>query len=159
MVEFGTKGNATYIYQSEQLPFDLCKSWINGGSSGLKNQQIGDRFFHRDKESTGRSWEEKFDETLCPIIGYYPKKEQVIRRKVDSTPQPGVTNKKPVAPDPRAIPPWEQEVKALSKRYGLPIKDNRHIDGAFWIMVDYTPWPQLVRLGFKFKPGKGWWKE
>lgn len=159
VVEFGLKGNATYMYKSEGLPFDLGKGWVNGDGSGLRNQQVGERFIHRDKESTGTSWEEKLDVILCPLIGFRPKRENDILRRNTATPQTKKSIRKSVYSAPSSILTWESEVTALAECYGLHTEDFRPKGGAFWVMVNSADWYQLAQLGFKFKPGKGWWKE
>ncbi|MBA3006465.1 MAG: hypothetical protein FP810_07745 [Desulfocapsa sp.] len=160
VVEFGLKGSASYMYRSDELPFDLSKSCIRGDSAGLKNQ-MGERFIHRDSQSTGTNWEEKLDEILCPLIGFRPPQEKFIRRRATSVPQTGATIRRPASPStsPNSIPTWERDVKIFCERYHYIAEDNRPSGGAFWVIYDWGHCHDLDQLGFKFKSGRGWWKE
>jgi len=156
VVEFGALGNAVYMYPSEELPFDLSKRWISGNSTGFKNQSVGKRFIHR-----GTDWEENLDAILCPLIGLPipPMPRRVVRRRANRAPQPETTTRRPAQVKIPSITTWEREVKAFAEIYGLAVEDNRLKGGAFWVLVDGANYHQLAKLGFKFKPGKGWWKE
>ena len=159
VVEFGSRGNATYVYRSEGLPFDLNKSWINGDGTGLKNLQVGERLFHRDFDSTGEKWEEKFDETLCPLIDFWPTKRRDVRRRAITKPQSVTIITKPAFPQVNSVSNLEVKVKDLCKKLRFSMKDQRAAGGAFWVMYYSENCPELKQLGFRFKPGKGWWKE
>ena len=159
VVEFGSKGNATYVYRSDGLPFDLSRNWINGDGTGLKNQQVGERFFHRDGASSGTTWEEKFDERLCPLIGFTPQQDRVVRRIAMPASQREKSVRQPAPHSLFSIPAWERDVKVICERRNFRIHDARPQGGAFWVLHDWGHCPELDRLGFKYKSGKGWWKE
>ena len=73
----------------------------------------------------------------------------------------GSSGRDPYRPEP---PPLEQTY-ALAQflRYTpLNVEDNRDKNGNLWIReLDLKPHQieQLQKLGFKHKPGKGWWLE
>jgi hypothetical protein len=162
IVEFGSRGNATYIYQSENIPFDLSKNWINGDGSGLKNQSFGERFFHRDSANTGANWEGKLDAKISQLIDFRPVRPtqvRVIRQRALSGPQPKIPNRNSVLSSPNSTPSWESEIKKICHLYKYRIEDNRPSGGAFWVLHNWPHSPQFERQGFKFKPGRGWWRE
>jgi hypothetical protein len=162
IVEFGSEGNATYIYQSANVPFDLSKNWIYGDSSGLKNQSLGERFVHRDSASSGIKWEDKLDAKIGPLVGFRPARStqvRVIRQIVHSEPQPKIQIRNPVLSSPNSTPDWEKVVKVVCNYHKYRVEDNRPRGGAFWVLHNRPHSPQLAQLGFKFKSGRGWWKE
>lgn len=158
VVEFGVKGNACYIYPWEGLPFDLIKSWVNGNDSGLKNKYVGERFIHRDSDSSRTSWERKLDGILCQNIGFHPKEKpyQIGQRVTNIIRSP--QNKKILTPYDST---WEQQLMLINKKFPMPITDHRKNGGAFWVNIGEDWWVcnQLREWGFKYKHGKGWWKE
>jgi len=157
VVEFGLKGNATYMYHSETLPFDLSKLWIRGDSRGLKNQQAGTPFSHRDSKGTGIRWEAKLDKKLCPLIDFWPTPERILRRAASSTTQSSTPLINTIAPETQSIQSWEMEIRRIVPN--KLIEDNRSKGGAFWVRIKSEPLPRLIDLGFTYKPEKGWWKE
>lgn len=66
VVEFGEKGNATYVFDSDSLPFDLSRRHLS--LVGLKHPNHLERLLHMD----GRQlWEDKFSDALSHY-GVYP---------------------------------------------------------------------------------------
>ncbi|MBV5340274.1 MAG: hypothetical protein J0665_12075 [Deltaproteobacteria bacterium] len=157
VVEFGSKGNAAYMYSSEEkMPFDLGKNWIS--MFKLKNMRLGKRFIHMG------DWEEKIDEILCPLIGFRPSQGRVIRRREEGplarpTPRAQTSMPRPFS----GLYDREMEVlKYLKNIHNLSVDDRRPQGGALWVLMDNNTseiYKLLVSEGFKYKPGKGWWKE
>jgi len=83
-VEFGAKGNAFYLFRWESIPSTLSQKLRSSKERssisihGLKNRNHIDRLIHRDSESAGLTWEQKFDYVICPLIGHRP--EESARR-------------------------------------------------------------------------------
>lgn len=158
VVEFGKKGNACYIHNQEKLPFILTQSWISGESTsfGLKNQNLGGKkFIHRDSANAGK-WEEKLDDLISPLIDFRrPRGTTVIRRPNER--RDTSVNRGSISQSLKLA-----ELLDYLKTINVPIKDFRSKEGALWILVDSkneSYCGNLVELGFKYKPGKGWWKE
>lgn len=158
IVEFGSMGNAAYIYKSENLPFDLSKSWISGNGSGLKNKKVGQQFIHKGQ------WEVRLHEPLCQAIGFRPPKVGVVRRRENAsltTPAPRVQT--PTPPPVANLSKREREiVEYIQSRSHLIVDDLRPKGGGLWVRLDNNTseiCKLLLTVGFKYKPGKGWWKE
>ena len=106
-----------------------------------------------DNGSTYETWEEKLDALLCPVIGFQPAPLKTNRyvQPLWQAPQKSA----PSAPKP--MPEWEKAIRRSIPQEG--IEDNRSKGGAFWVTIDRYPIPLLLEQGFKYKSGKGWWKE
>ncbi|MBF0383555.1 MAG: hypothetical protein HQL69_21245 [Magnetococcales bacterium] len=80
-VEFGASGNAFFIFKWENLPTTLSQQLLHGPEKGyipihsLRSTNRVDRLIHRDSDGAGLTWEQKFDDKICPIIGYWPEKQ------------------------------------------------------------------------------------
>jgi hypothetical protein len=69
VVEFGTKGNACFIFERAKLPFDLSGS-VAGNSSELKHTNNIDRLLHIDR--SWKKWEEDFESVLSKLMRIKP---------------------------------------------------------------------------------------
>lgn len=155
IVEFGVKGNACYVYPATQMPFSLRQTAIS--LHDLKDKNRGDSYRHADGH---KLWESNFDQAICPKIAYWPSKEtsntkQSINSLVGSS-------------SPYRVPPSDQEFNEdelfdLAGEYSLQIEDHRSQGGALWVKIEkernlkVDQW--LQKWGFKYKQGRGWWRE
>lgn len=171
-IEFGSKGHAFYLYHWESIPTTLSQKLLSGKDRSsvsvyglkLKGQKQIERLIHRDSESAGLTWEQKFDDVICPLIGRRPSDAP---RKLIAT--PNVHSKTP----PLAIKSNKRNVKTggsyengelrqLVSNWGLQVEDKRPQGGALWVIADdklIAVVDSLTRWGFRYKAGKGWWKE
>ncbi len=166
VVEFGAKGNAVYMYKKDNLPFELTKGRVNGDRTGLKNQYSGQRLFHRD--TTRANWESNFDGQICPLIGVRPPRKQTkyrtpttVHPSQKKTILPGIVKKEYTASNNVS---WINSAIALvTGNPNLTIQDNRPKGGAFWVKIINGRQGQyqgeLIKLGFRYTSGKGWWRE
>lgn len=145
IVEFGMKGNACYVYRSTPMPFSLRGSI---SQHDLRDKSKGYSLRHQD----GRfSWERKFDNEICPKLNFWPEEK----------PHAALHAKRQNVLASDAFPDMMALEKFAADR-NLRIEDLRGKDGALWIYTDdskiaiaYT----LRAWGFKYRPGRGWWKE
>jgi hypothetical protein len=156
LVEFSARGNACFIFRADGVPFNY-QGYIE--CSLLKSSH--DRMVHRDFPTRRRTWEDVFDEKLLPLIKFQPRplSKAAIRRPAVSPPQ--VPINRPSTPVPQTKN-FDERVLQVLYAMGLPIQDNRQKDGALWVKVDDSNTANnkmLSQLGFKHKPGRGWWKE
>ncbi len=145
-VEFGGVGNSCYVYDRKSgLPFSLDRRVTVGvnAENSLKNGRYLFKLPHHDGAT--ESWEERFSVELQRDLNIC---------------QDGVRNaiRKSVSPaSPRATP----DVLMMAKVKGLVIEDLREKNGNLWIKTDSSDLEFsriLMRDGFKYKYGKGWWK-
>ena len=165
VVEFGQVGNACYFFRIEQLPFRLDGHYIRANSE-LKSIQHHNRFIHRDNMSTMVSWEERLDDWFSREIGWKPSpkpfslnsKTLLLNKKQAQTPFPKNNHEKISGRQLFGIGDF---VRFINK-YKLCVTDNRKKGGALWVLTDdfnYITSDQLKAWGFRYKAGKGWWKE
>ena len=75
VVEFGEKGNATFLFGQSALPFNLSGKYL--GLSKLKSANHLERLLHMDRRD---SWEDRFSDALAKY-GVYPDEESPSRRE------------------------------------------------------------------------------
>lgn len=155
IVEFGVTGNACYVYPATPTPFSLGGKAIS--LPDLKNKNRGASLRHADGHVV---WERKFDAEICPKVEYRPS------QKTSNTKQS--LSRQPDTPPPYRTPSSNQEFNEaelfdLIGEYSLQVDNCRSRDGALWVKIEKDQnqkvdlW--LQRWGFKYKPGRGWWKE
>lgn len=170
LVEFGAIGNACYVFDGETLPFDLGRTWVRGDTE-LKSRLHVERLLHRDSPTLGISWEEKFDESLVPKFSWRPSilpyglKEQtrhIIKRSsghhISEKTDGPLSRQSPSSADEF----YFSEFYDLMFRNNLTYNNQRSKGGALWVpytKVSQSVSRQLTSWGFRFKEGKGWWKE
>lgn len=159
VVEFGVTGNACYVYPATPMPFSLGGVAIS--SHDLRDRDRGVWLRHKDGLN---SWESNFDQAICSKVGHWPSNkisttfkqhaEQPSKSQtITSSARSAVANKD------------FDEAKFLEqiKLYSLPIEDLRHKGGALWVYIEQSRYPMtdqwLEALGFKYKAGRGWWRE
>lgn len=138
-VEFGATDNASYLFRCDNLP-PILQNLLSSEESieipiyELKSKDCILRSPHQDSPSEMKSWEQKFDETICPILG-----------------------KKPTARS--AFVP---QIESLLKTYAIDGEDRRSQGGAFFIYTDISHAlfnTKIQDMGFRYRSPMGWWKE
>lgn len=143
IVEFSVTGNACYVYPAKPVPFSLEGMAI--ALSDLKDKDLADRLSHQD----GRiPWESSFDQAICKKVGYQPQDVIPTREAKNIAKNDGHNL---------------SYVVSYVKRFSLQTEDRRHSGGAFWVYTNKGNSPEVDRnlesWGFKYKSGRGWWKE
>jgi len=138
-VEFGATKNAFYLHQQEKLPFSLAKKlsisdrniWV--GLDELKDRSEEPfRKNHTDSPVAMDSWEQKFDDEICPRLGVRP------------------------AVRPAFVPELE---RLLAGSPAIRCEDSRRKDGRIWVYTDESNAIRssgLRSLGFRYQAGQGW---
>lgn len=146
VVEFGVTGNACFVFNAGDLQIDPLVKTLRIGL--LKSGQHVARLLHSGP------WETNFDTWLLPRIG--------AKSLLDSKPK--VANKATAATKAalQGHVPKSGEYEKFARSYLLPYRDNRSVEGAFWILTDERDpvvTRKLEQMGFRYARGKGWWKE
>ena len=138
-VEFGAKGNAFYLYRWSELPPSLLRSLSSerGRASAhmaeLKSSTNDFRMSHTDAPKAARSWEQKFDDRILPLIGKRPDERPALVPEIEAALTPGVR-----------------------------VEDKRPSGGMLWIYESdgrSTLSRKLETLGFRPRTGIGWYRE
>lgn len=182
VIEFGEKGNACFVFAWDGIPTDVTKKLLSGVQRleidihTLRFKTWQKRLIHMDSPSLRRSWEEKFDEELIPVLNAIQAgRPYSLRgsRSVESAPRPlraspqkqtvlwVPPDKKVSSPSSRPLFSWS-ELELHITKHRLKVADNRRVGGAYWVLIDNTL-PEITNplrsWGFRYKPGKGWWRE
>lgn len=169
VVEFGD-GGALYGYdENQELPFDPMRrlGTTVDGQNSLKN---GSRILwlkHQDGVRGWDRWEDRFIATLQEQFGIepdVPHQRTAVRRAVSPTPQRANRRASP-SYDARSSQSEtafnDAALYSLVKKYNLKVEDNRGRNGNLWVHThsNYLPLSTVLKSwGFKYKPGKGWWR-
>lgn len=183
VIEFGIKGNACFVFSWDDLPLEIRKK-LTSGSQGLeididalRHKRRLRRLIHMDSPSSLISWEAKFDTELLPMLDATPASPAYSLRtgrritaplnpyadRSSSQPRTNswTIHSAPAGPAAESLFSWMDLEKHVAK-YRLKVNDHRRKGGAYWVLVDNTL-PELANplreWGFKYKPGKGWWRE
>ncbi len=154
-VEFGKHGNASHVFQYDNLPFRLGSGFVDGTGDGLKNTYHPG---HQAKMTHHQGWESEFEWTIKRLTGARP-----IAPKI-KTPQPIAQNthrvEQPSTPHPSS---FIETLRKLASANGYTVVDHTSKGGNLWVEAPYSvnnSFRQLLeKWGFKFKSGKGWWRE
>ncbi len=149
-VEFGAKGNAFFLFKWDAIGTRLMATLTSGkahaGVSLRSLKSSSNRLIHRDLAL--QTWEEKFDEVICPLVG---------RRPVDPPKRVGMSRRGAIRQEP-SLTGWNSFIKA----HELVVEDHRAKGGAMWVIGDTFPLGvsnQLQVWGFKQRAPRGWFKE
>lgn len=148
-VEFGTTGNAAYVYQiSGGLPFDLANSKTLSAVN-LKDKRSAERLMHKDNVHGYANWENRFD---CHLFLTYG-----IRAKDDELPEPWRSG---------LCLSRESEsthnIEAFCRAFNFNFEDRRSAGGQLCIDTDNINKVvnrQLHNWGFGYREGRGWWRQ
>jgi hypothetical protein len=170
IVEFGLTGNACFVYRYNTLPADI-KRKLNSGTyraginvADLKSQGHEARLLHHSR------WEPKFDEAICPLLGFRPsgrREGSSVRGSVTSERFAVVNKGASVQADPArtygGVTLFSRlDFEKLVSKHGLEVNDLLKKGGCLWVRTDDANpliCGQLKAWGFTYKRGKGWWKE
>ncbi|MEK6750351.1 MAG: EH signature domain-containing protein [Pseudomonadota bacterium] len=155
IVEFGITGNACYVYPLTPAPFALHGKTVS--LYKLKNKNLGEAHNH-----IAKGWESNFDRAICSKIGYKPGKDMPRPRLQVEQPRGGYAASSN-SPDANSKGLNETEFWRQVRQYSLPTDDKRDKGGALWVNIEQSRYPTidqwLESLGFKYRPGRGWWRE
>jgi hypothetical protein len=143
VVEFGSKGNACYVFNRDKLPFALTGA-LRGDSSDLRHDSHEMRLLHMD--GSGR-WETKFAAALSQF-GIRPVAAGGKAVALTST-----ETLKRVSSDAGKVFDLEV-VKKFCRRQGIEVIDHLPKGGNFWVLHEEKAGAvatQLMAWGFKFK--------
>lgn len=169
-VEFGAKGNAFFLFRWDRLPQRLLDKLTSGRErvdvdiSALKSTSHVERLIHMDSPGKHLTWEQKFDQSICPLIGHRP--EETPRRlggRAAARPrqQPEV-RRVASQPETQIHKTGLAEIEKFAAGWGLKVEDHRNRGGALWVIADERIAAVSFALrawGFRHKTGKGWWRE
>ena len=155
IVEFGIRANACFIYDINDLPFQLGAKRLAGDRSQLKNinhRGYKDRLTHQDNYDGFERWEERFEDKLRRLgitLDSRSRNASTARPRTNRTRTP--SSKLPFTMD---------QLNNFAKANNLKITDNRSKGGSLWVGPDNLLsflQDSLVIWGFKHKAGRGWW--
>lgn len=157
-VEFSTQSNAFYGYnQKTPLPFDLdipVRSGPVDGPNSLKSRDCVLRLGHKDNIHGYLFWEDRFKDELRNNFDVSPDK--------NSNSKPTYTNfNKSNYHKKEYFLIGNKSVKEFTEELNCKFQDNTEEGGALWILLsgfNMEIAKTLLDSGFKFAPGKGWWK-
>ena len=142
IVEFGVTGNACYVYPATPIPFKL--GGVSISLNDLKNKTLGESLRHADGHTP---WERNFDRVVFSKNGYFSAKTS--RQTTQPSPAQNVGHN-------------FSYVDQYVRKFSIRSEDYRPI-GAFWVLtqkgLNLEVDKNLESWGFKYKEGRGWWKQ
>ena len=172
VVEFGGFSNACYFYQNGR-PFDVTKPVVSrvDARNSLKHSEHVLKLLHKDGIHGWDKWEQMFEATLQREFGIAPTLLRGAERRVAG--QPPTTPTTPAAASSQSL--TDTHYLAVAKRTGytrtalsslagqfkLEIVDLSARNGNLWLRAgdsDAELREVLLKWGFRYKAGKGWWK-
>jgi hypothetical protein len=167
IVEFSRKGNACFVRKEAALPFKPGQKVFDLNYELKDKKSVLKRLLH-----THGRWQSEYDQWLASE-GIYPD-EGHAKKTSKSAPRKPVTAVRAatptgIAPRPIGLPDASPAVDAAIKaalRYATAnfvrytTSDQREKSGAYWFELPRSHPPmerKLEALGFKFKPGRGYW--
>jgi hypothetical protein len=116
IAEFGEKGNATYIFNKDSLPFQLNGTVKLSNRTGWSDK-AETRLRHFDRAHA--QWEEDFEDSIRNIVGVTPSSVPSLRNPVKGSARP--------LPEPqRDAPPVNlDKLRGLCAQHGLRCEDQR----------------------------------
>lgn len=146
IVEFGTTGNACFVFNVGDLKIDPLQKTLQMGL--LKGDHHVARLLHSGP------WESNFDLWILPRIGN--------KSLIENSPRGANKARVPTKATSQGHSVKSDEYEKFAKSYNLRYRDNRSVAGAFWILTDQRdPFVtnKLGQMGFRYLRDKGWWKE
>lgn len=136
VVEFSQKGNAAYFYRATDLPLD--DGVHTTSTTGLKRDHPGRQMRHA--WARGLSWQQQFERVLG---------EQ------QATISAGPSSWRQQTGDANA------DITSFARANGISFEDHTSKGGNLWLIVDDADADivrQITKWGFKYRPGRGWWR-
>lgn len=169
VIEFGITGNACFAYRYNDLPSRLrgCLHSKTLDSSidiaDLKAAGYEARLLHQG------SWEPKFDAAICPLVGFIPSGDGVLRWARGGAPAKNVqciTSANAYERPRQLYHPKRSfnrtDFNKFTLRHALEVHDAVRQGGYLWVRTDAADaevCESLTGWGFAYRHGKGWWKE
>lgn len=156
VVEFSTTGNAAYAYARKELRIDTAARRIHIRALRI---DASERLIHRD--TNAGNWEETFRKRLSAISARWEPTARSKEMRTTQQPQP----LQPV-PDIRmernlTAKASDEEIRRFARLSNIALEDRRPMGGSLWLLCpgdDRAVAHRLMSWGFKFAPGKGWWR-
>ena len=156
-VEFGGAGNAFYGYDTlrmlpfnASLPLDLR---VDAPNSLKKSSHIL-KMSHKDGMYGFDKWEDMFADKLKDHFNILPDSSIRIQRRPHEPRKTSTQN--------QSAPQFSRQAfEAFVNLYSLKVDDNTQKNGHLWVCMgdSNTQVTQVLRAwGFRYKPGKGWWR-
>ena len=186
-VEFGETGNACYIYRADDVPFDVRRHQhslhdlknkrravehpSHMGSWEWKFKQILQNFGifpDRDRRSTQRpSVPPPSRPTPAPSPPTAPATSSATPvssgiRVNDMRASQSLGLSQPAQAATPASGDWAARAREIARTHKMELVDQRSKGGCLWVMARWSKHPaadELVRLGFKFADGRGYWRK
>ena len=139
-VEFGSSGNAFFLFRWDALRPSVLKALTSGKARGgiwineLKNETQELKLRHVDSPVALKSWEQKFDDKLTKFIDQKPEQR------------------------PACVP----DLDKFLVQANVQAADLRERGGALWVFTEERTSGlarRLKDLGFGYRYGRGWFKE
>lgn len=158
VVEFGLTGNACFFYPTEPMPFALSSS-IRESLLKIHNKkkEIGKRLTHQG------NWEDSFDSVMSEGVAGWANNKTSHLDQLAAQPKNKQMN---------FVTPYQTAASRdgfdeatfwdLMKKHSIPTQDDRINGDALWVKIEQSRYPKIDQLfgawGFKYKPGRGWWR-
>ena len=159
VVEFSQKNKAAFKYRSSNL--QLNPDLVTVSVDTLRNGTFEARMVHRD--TSEKKWEDRFEEHVgSPMTSSSPLQST---HHLSSAGQ--------ARADARVVGTHSQsdssltddavmfQLHDLADRSRFVVEDNRSKGGSVWAVTDEVNAVvagKLTGWGFKYKPGRGWWR-
>lgn len=173
-VEFSGLGNAFYGYDARHsVPFDTTRPLrlVVDGKNSLKHKGKSILWLsHQDGLHNWDKWEEMFEATLSKEFGIKPSGSPPHATRVAARQSPtkhptvrsGQEASKRVS-STASEPYSSYALQQLSQEHGFRYDDRSPWGGYMWVVLsdesNEVVNQTLERWGFRYKPGKGWWKK
>lgn len=146
LVEFGETGNACFIFERKNLPFEL-KGDVHGNFIGLKNEHHKARLIHNGE------WEIEF-EIVLKRLGIEAGSRALGERRTARRPSSDSFDETPGVVLSKAT------LREFLGRNSLSVRDMTAKGGNLWVDLKEKTGPradQLRAWGFKFAPSRKAW--
>jgi EH_Signature domain len=169
VVEFSGRANALYGYDARRgRPFEMTQPVVStkNARNSLKNSNRLLWLKHQDGIHGWDRWEEMFAATLKKNWGIEPQMYSSVTPP-SPAPVPPQTGARNVATVSSNATSWASTsyswdgLRKFAEAHGLEVDDRGPRGGSLWVRAtssDVAVDRVLSAWGFRFKPGKGWWK-
>lgn len=170
-IEFGKQNNACHIFRADNKPFTTGQASVSGTTAGLKNTNHPGHF---TKLTHQQGWQDKFKDFLRSYAKAIPAENKPKAVAFHALDTPKITashqtatvvksSNHPISTQTQQTSIVDiKQLPAFCAAHKLRIDDNRADGGAFWVRTTNTDKvivDVLESLKFKYKEGKGWWRE
>lgn len=165
-VEFGAKGNAFFMFPWGDLPKRLRDCLNSHAAMDIAVDDIKEKMrasvylHHRDGSQIGK-WESRFNNEILPLLELNIVKSgpsKATSSYLKSCAKISQSQRSSQVLSDVNLSVSQNEIEAFAAKWEIPLEDNRTRGGALWLRTDKQTFA-LEKWGFKYKAGKGWWKE